>query len=265
MRGMTNRSGLPFAGLLAEAMTALLIIALPAKPQQQPPASTTSMELSRAADITSTDPNAPAKDQHEAGATNDRLFFALPNYLTTSSADKLPPLSASEKFKEEARSQFDKFEYPWYGTLAAISQAQNSERQFGQGFAGYGKRFATTLGDGAIENFLVAAALPSMLRQDPRYFQMAKGGFWRRSGYALSRLVITRGDSGRPQPNFSEIAGNATAAVLSMAYHPAQDRTVSNVLDIWGTQLVWDGLSNELKEFWPDMHWWFLRHKHKTE
>lgn len=265
MRIMTNRSGLPLAGFLAEVMTVLLIIALPARPQQQPTVSTTSMDQRKAADNSNTNPKAPTKDEREDSASNDRLFFALPNYLTVKSADKLPPLSASEKFKTEVRSQFDKFEYPWYGTLAAISQAENSERQFGQGLAGYSKRYGTTFGDGAIENFLVAAALPSMLREDPRYFRSDTGSFVRRAGYAVSRIFITRTDSGRTEFNYSEILGSGFAAGISTyTFHPRADRTLPNAASVWGTQVGLDTFTLVVKEFWPDIHR-KLHHKPRVE
>jgi hypothetical protein len=255
MRAMTSRNWPPWGGLLAEVMTALLLFALPARPQQQPPASTTSTDQPKAADNSSNDSKTPAKDGHEGGVANDRLFYTLPNYLTVTSGDKLPPLSTSEKFKTEARSQFDKFEYPWYGMLAGISQAENSERQFGQGFAGYGKRYAATFGDGAIENFLVAAALPSMLREDPRYFRSGTGSFAHRAGYAVSRIFITRSDSGRAEFNFSEIVGSATAAGISTyTYHPTADRNLPNAASVWGSQLALDTLTLVVKEFWPDIH-----------
>ena len=171
------------------------------------------------------------------------------------SAEKLPPLSTSEKFKTEARSQFDKFEYPWYGTLAGISQAENSERQFGQGFAGYGKRYATTFGDGAIENFMVAAALPSLLKEDPRYFRSGSGSFVHRAGYAVSRIFLTRTDSGGTQFNFSEIVGSAAAAGISAyTYHPRADRNLPNAASVWGTQIGLDTFTLVVKEFWPDIH-----------
>lgn len=44
------------------------------------------------------------------------------------------------------------------------------------------------------------------------------------------------------------------AAEISLAYHPAADRNFSSALGVWGAQIVWDGIANELKEFWPDMH-----------
>lgn len=137
-------------------------------------------------------------ETHEetTGTSNDRLFYTLPNFLTIENTKQIPPLSAKEKFKVVARSSFDYVEYPWYGFLAAVSQAENSEPGYGQGAAGYGKRYGAAFADGTIESFWAGAILPSALHQDPRFYQSGQRGFWRRAGYAISRIFITRTDSG---------------------------------------------------------------------
>jgi hypothetical protein len=195
------------------------------------------------------------EDQNKnAGTSNDRLFYTLPNFLTLENAGQLPPLTASEKFRVVARSSFDYVQYPWYGFLAGISQAENSEPGYGQGAAGYGKRFGAAFADGAIENFLTSAALPVLFREDPRFFQHGKGGFWRRSAYAVGRVFVTRTDSGASQVNYSEILGSALAAGISTyGYHPHADRTVANTASVWGSQVGYDTISFVVKEFWPDI------------
>jgi hypothetical protein len=70
----------------------------------------------------------------------------------------------------------------------------------------------------------------------------------------MSRSAVTRTDAGGSQFNVSEIGGNLLAAGLSNVYYPAGSRSVSNTLTRWGTQVMWDTLANELKEFWPDFH-----------
>ncbi|HZC21837.1 MAG TPA: hypothetical protein VE866_00745, partial [Candidatus Binatia bacterium] len=156
-----------------------------------------------------------------AGSSNDRLFFMLPNFLTLQGAGKLPPLSAKDKFKIVALGSFDYVQYPWWGILAAINQADNAEPGYGQGWGSYAKRYGTTMADSTIENFMVGAVYPSILRQDPRFYQCDRGGFFSRSIYAVSRIVITRSDSGHAQFNYSEIFGSATAAAISTySYHP---------------------------------------------
>ena len=205
-----------------------------------------------------------------AGTSNDRLFYTLPNFLTLERTKQLPPMTAKDKFKVVALGTFDYVEYPWWGLLAAINQADNSERAFGQGWGAYAKRYGTTAGDSMVENFMVGAVYPSVLHQDPRFYQSSQGGFWRRSGYAVSRIFVTRGDSGHAQFNASEIFGGATAAAIStFTYHPrstylstptnphlfvASDRTLSNAASVWETQLTLDTITIFVKEFWPDIH-----------
>jgi hypothetical protein len=205
-----------------------------------------------------------------AGTSNDRLFYALPNFLTLQGTQKLPPLSAKDKFKVVALSTFDYFEYPWWGALAAINQAEDNERGYGQGWDGYAKRYGSTAGDSMIENFMVGAVFASALHQDPRFYQSSKGGFLRRTGYAATRIVVTRNDSGKSQFNYSEVFGSATAAAISTySYHPRStflstptnphlyvpsDRTLSHVASTWSTQLTLDAITIMLKEFWPDIH-----------
>ena len=195
-----------------------------------------------------------AKPELQNGTSNDRLFYTLPNFLTLEDAGKVPPLSTAQKFKVVLRSSFDYVEYPWYGALAGISQWENSEAGYGQGAAGYGKRYAASFADGTLENFMTGAILPSLLRQDPRFYQTSKGSFLHRLGYAVSRIFVTRTDRGGEQFNYSEIFGSAIAAGISTySYHPRADRTVPNTASVWGSEVGYDTLTIVVKEFWPDI------------
>jgi hypothetical protein len=232
------------------------------------------------------DPNKP-KDEPSAsgegkvqGTSNDRLFYTLPNFLTLEKGGKLPPLSAKDKFKVVALGSFDYMEFPWWGILAAIGQAGNGDPAYKQGWAAYAKRYGSTAGDSLVENFMVGAVFPSVLRQDPRFYQSGRGGFFRRTGYSVSRIFVTRGDSGHAQFNFSEILGAGTAAAISTySYHPksaiistptnprmfvASQRDFDNVVNVWGTQLSLDTITLVVKEFWPDIHR-KMQHKHKPD
>jgi hypothetical protein len=152
------------------------------------------------------------------------------------------------------RSSFDYVQVPWYAFLAGVSQAENSEPGYGQGAAGYGKRFGAAAADGTIENYWTSAILPSVLHQDPRFYQLGKGGFWHRTFYSMSRIVVTRSDSGSSQFNVSEVFGSAIAAGISTySYHPHADKTLSNTASVWGSQIAYDTATIVLKEFWPDI------------
>jgi hypothetical protein len=248
-----------------------------AQTQSQAPAQTPASGQQSSANKDKKDPATSGKD---SGTSNDRLFYTLPNFLSLENAGKVPPLTAKQKFAVVARGTFDPVQIPWWGLLSAINQADNAEPAYGQGWAAYGKRYATTAADGIIENFMTAAVFPSLLHQDPRYFQSGKGGFGRRTGYAVSRIFVTRTDSGHSQFNYSEIVGAATAAAISTySYHPRStylstptnphlfipsDRTLRNTANVWGTQVGLDTATIVIKEFWPDVHR-KLSHKHKSD
>jgi len=238
-----------------------------------PPASSSSSPQSAPSSTSGQDSNKSAQSSSGqgkvAGTSNNRLFYTLPNFLTLQNGGKLPPLTAGQKFKVVALGTFDPVQYPWWGLLAAISQADDGDPAYGQGWLAYAKRYGTTAGDSSIENFMVGAVFPSILHQDPRFYQSSSGGYVRRAGYAITRIVVTRGDSGRSEFNYSEIFGAAVAATISTyTYHPkstylstptnphvfvSSERTLSSAASTWGTQISLDTITIVVKEFWPDV------------
>ena len=235
-----------------------------ASPQQQAPASQPSAQqqpnTQKQPDAQKQQPTSNTGEEknkaHEeaTGVSNDRLFYTLPNFLTIENASQVPPLTPGQKFKTVARGSFDYVEYPWYAFLSAVSQAENSEPGYGQGWAGYGKRYGAAFGDGTIENFWTGAILPSILHQDPRFYQSGQGSFWHRTGYAVSRIFVTRQDSGRNTFNASEVLGAAISAGISVyTYHPRSDRNLGNAASVWGSSIGYDTITIVVKEFWPDI------------
>ncbi len=218
----------------------------PASPSPQSP----STDTAKPADAK---PAQPATDDSKK-KKDDRMFYVMPNYLTVGNADQVKPLTAGGKFKITAEGAFDPYEFVVVGILAGIRQADNSSPAFGQGAEGFGKRYAAAFADQAIGNIMTGGVFPSLLRTDPRYFQLGTGSGAHRALYAFTRIFVTRKDSGGQTFNLSEFAGNGVATGISTLYYPAQDRSVSSSFSNWGTQMVVDALGNELKEFWPDIH-----------
>ncbi len=250
-------------GVVCGLVFAALLVGVPParaqQPEPQPAQNATAQPQAsspNAGDPASTD---PAPEKQDEGQRGSRIFGIMPNNLTVEGAKKIAPISAGEKFKLVAQSAFDPYEFAIVGVLAGIGQATNDTPSWGQGLRGYGIRYGTDFADQAIGNFMVGAVFPSVFHQDPRYFQSGKGGFWRRAGYAVGHVVITRGDSGGREFNVSEIAGNGVAAAISNAYHPPSDRTVSETCQTWFTQIGVDAIGFELKEFWPDIRRKFFK------
>ena len=237
--------------------------AQPSQQERSSEADAAAKGQSKTADEEKTDQN--ALPNYQLGTSSDRLFSLLPNFLTLENAGQRPPLTTDEKFKVVARGSFDYVVFPWYGLLAGISQAENSEAGYRHGAAGYGRRYGAAFADSTIESFMAGAVLPSLLRQDPRFYQSSNGRFLHRLGYALSRIVITRSDSGGEQFNYSEIFGSAISAGISTyTYHPHFDRTLPNTVGVWGSQVGYDTISTVIKEFWPDIRR-MISHKQPPE
>jgi hypothetical protein len=194
-----------------------------------------------------------SKLEKETGTKNDRIFDVLPNYGFVAGAKALPPLTSGQKFRLATASVFDWAAFPFNGVLAGIAHAKNDPEAWGQGWDAYAKRYGASFADNSIGTYMTTAIFPSLLHEDPRYYQMRQGKFSRRSYYAMNRLFVTRTDSGLTRFNYSESIGNAAAAAISNIYHPAEDRTAARNATTFGFLILYDGLSNELKEFWPDI------------
>ena len=197
----------------------------------------------------------PRVEMAAASTSNERLFLALPSFLTMEKSSKvLRPLTTGEKFNVVARGSFDYAQIPWTAMLAGINQAQNNEAGYGQGMTGYGKRLGSAFADNTIESFMVGAVFPSLLKEDPRYYRMGAGGLRRRTAYAVSHVFVTRTDSGRKRFNYSEILGTAVAAAIcTYSYHPIGDRNVSGAASVWGRQVAFFTLNTFVREFWPEI------------
>ena len=182
-----------------------------------------------------------------------RILWIFPNYRAVSADTQLPPLSLKTKFWLATQDSFDYSSFVTAGMLAGISQAKNSYPEFRQGSKGYGRYYWHAVADQAVGNYLTEAIFPAITREDPRYYTVGHGGFLKRTGYAVSRLLITRTDSGRRMINISEIVGNGAGAGISDLYYPSRERTWTKTGQKWVTQIALDGVFNIAKEFWTSI------------
>jgi hypothetical protein len=236
--------------LLAEAS------ALPHAPM---PLSETSSQsaASSSTDQTQTAPQIEAptpQPQADESATQTRHIFGIvPNYGTVTVNMHLPPQSPKEKLVTAAQDTFNVYSLVLRGTVASIDLARDSTPEFGTGGVGYSRYLWHTVVDQTIETSFVEFIIPSATHEDIRYYTLGSGGFFKRSGYAIGRVFVTRSDSGKRTFNFSEIVGAGAAAGISNAYYPAPERTFSNTLGQWGLNVGIDGLTFAAREFWPDV------------
>jgi hypothetical protein len=137
--------------------------------------------------------------------------------------------------------------------IAGIDQATNSPSGYGQGGEGYGKRFGAAMATSASENMFGTFLLPTIFRQDPRYFPRPNLSFKQRVGYALRRVVVTRTDSGGEAFNVSGILGTLMAESLANSYLPDAERTAGRTFQRSGIRIGLNAASSILKEYWPNI------------
>jgi hypothetical protein len=201
------------------------------------------------------------KDDTE-GKQTKRMLWVVPNFGAVDANKQLPPLSTREKFKLAAQdSVTDYSSYTWAGILAGQAMLLNSDPELGRGIAGYSRYYWRNFVDGISGTFFTEAIVPAVTHEDPRYYTMENGGFFRRTGYAISRAFVTKTDSGGTSFNWSEVAGNGLEAALSNAYYPPQERGLSQTARNWGTQMESAVLNHIFQEFWPDIRRKVFRRK----
>ena len=161
-------------------------------------------------------------------AEKQRLMGVIPNFYTSYTYDTAP-LTANQKFRFAVRGTFDPVSMLGVGLGAGMEQATNAFAGYGQGAAGYAKRFAAKFVDGRSSDFLTHAVFPSLLHQDPRYYYQGSGSVKSRLVHAVGSAFFTRSASGGTAPNYSYLLGDLCSAALSNLYYPRADRGASLV------------------------------------
>ena len=151
-----------------------------------------------------------------------RVLGVIPNFYVSYLPDAAP-LKPKHKFELAWKSASDPVTLAGVGFLAGIDQAGGRWGAYGQGAQGYGKRYGATYANVFAATFIGGAVMPSILKQDPRYFYKGTGSKRSRLLRALSTSIICKGDNGRWQPNYSNVIGSFAGAGLQAAYLPAND------------------------------------------
>jgi hypothetical protein len=153
-----------------------------------------------------------------------RVFGVLPNFYVSYVASAAP-LTSKQKFGLAWKNTIDPVNFGIVGVIAGVNQATDRFEGYGQGVEGYARRYGAAYGDFVVGNFIGGAILPSVLKQDPRYFYKGTGSKRSRVLYAISMAVICKGDNGHWQANYSGILGSLAAGGISNLYYPEKDRS----------------------------------------
>jgi len=178
-----------------------------------------------------------------------RVLGIVPNFYV-SYASEAAPLTSKQKFHLALKATTDPVSVAAVSVIAGVDQASNRFSGYGQGAEGYAKRYGASYANFSSRLWIGGAVLPSILKQDPRYFYKGTGTKRSRFLYAISRTVICKGDNQLWQPNYSSVLGDLAAGGISNLYIPERDRhgaalTFENAGIALGTTAV----INVLQEF----------------
>jgi hypothetical protein len=177
-----------------------------------------------------------------------RILGVVPNFYETYVPNAVP-LSSKQKFQLAWKSTLDPVNIALTAATAGLAQADNLYSGYGQGAAGYGRRFGAAYGDFIISSYLGDALFPSLFKQDPRYFYKGAGSTRTRLGYALASAVICKGDNGRWQPDYSYLLGDLAASGISNTYYPAKNRGAALTFENAAIGVGATAAANVLREF----------------
>lgn len=192
-------------------------------------------------------PQVIAEQQIKEEEKQKALGF-IPNYYVSYVPDAVA-LSPRQKFELAWKSTVNPVAFGITGVVAGIQQARNDFSGYGQGASGYAKRYGAAYADDAIGTMIGGFILPSLFKQDPRYFYKGSGSKKSRLMYALANAVICKGDNGRWQANYSGMLGSVAAAGISNAYYPPQDRGADLVFQNALIGIGATAAANVLQEF----------------
>jgi hypothetical protein len=178
-----------------------------------------------------------------------RVLGFIPNFYVSYAPDA-PPLTSQQKFQLAWKSLIDPITLLGTGFSAGLEQANNSYSGYGQGAEGYAKRFGANYADNFIGSMLGGAILPSLLKQDPRYFYKGTGTTRSRLLYVIASAVICKGDNGHWQANYSVIGASLATGGISNLYYPAANRNgVSLTFENAGMGIGQSAIQNFFQEF----------------
>ena len=226
-------------------------------------------------------PKSEEEKQIERKEQSQRMLGVLPQFGVTS-RQNAPPLMPHEKFHLFFKSAFDPAAIGVVGFQAGLSQAQDEFPAYGQGAAGYGKRFGASLADEVSAGFWSNFAYPVLLKEDPRYFRLGEGGFSHRFVYSVKQEFVCHTDKGGRSFAFSNVLGAVTSGAISNLYYPGKsvirtipatpttpaipvyenDRGVALTLSRTAIALGYGTIGGLFDEFWPDIYNKLFR-KHK--
>ncbi len=182
-----------------------------------------------------------------------RVLGIVPMFNTTYRSDAVS-LTARQKISLAFRSSVDPATFAAAVLVAGYGEALDSDSGFPWGAKGFGERAGAKYLDAFDGTMIGNGILPSLLHQDPRYFRLGHGSVQHRLFYAVATSVICKHDNtGKWEPNYSNVLGNIASGALSNLYYPANDSGIGLTIGNGFVVTAEGAIGSVFQEFWPDL------------
>jgi len=192
-----------------------------------------------------------------------RVLGILPSFNISYRSDAVS-LTAKQKIGLAFRSTTDPVTFGVAFLVAGYHEGMHDNVGFPWGIKGYGERSGAAYLDSFDGGMIGNGILPAILHQDPRYFRLGHGTTTHRLLYSVASSFMCKHDNtGKWEPNYSNIAGNIASGGISNLYYPSSDSGISQTFTNGFVVTAEGGVGSIFQEFWPDISRRFL-HKDPT-
>ncbi len=192
-----------------------------------------------------------------------RVLGIVPSFNISYRSDAVS-LTAAQKIKLAFRSSVDPVTFAAAFLVAGYHEGMHDDVGFPWGAKGYGERSGAAYLDAFNGTMIGNGILPAVLHQDPRYFRLGHGTTTHRMLYALMTNVMCKHDNtGKWEPNYSNVTGNIISGAISNLYYPSQGSGIGQTFTNGFIVTAEGGFGSLFQEFWPDVSRKFL-HKDPT-
>jgi len=137
---------------------------------------------------------------------------------------------------------------------AAYNQATDYPSGYGQGGAGFGKRFGSGMARASSDFMFGTFLFASLFHEDPRFYVKKDLSFKQAVTYSLVRVFVTRSDSGEQVVNLAGLLGPLAGETLANTYWPQQNRSVGDTLTRYVCDEGWKFGGNLMRQYWPQVN-----------
>jgi hypothetical protein len=162
------------------------------------------------------------------------------------------PITREERLKWFVKGSFGVERLSLALVTSGIDTWRNSPEEYGPHWEGFGKRYASRVGEAAISRG-IEASTGALWGEDPRYFRVPDRPFGARLRNVVKMTFVSHDRSGHEMPAYARFVAVPSAAFIADSWRPPSQQSATDTLNRIGFDFSFHMLGNAYREFWPDL------------